>query len=175
MRIIALKNKRQRVAKSSPKKSSPPKVKEPSFDKEKFCNHEAQETYSRIKSRPFIREKGVLMDKLDEANQWRVITMHWRTFIKPPSISYDNLVKEFYANLGNPKEDCVYVRSIWVPMNPNAINDHLKMELEDYDTWTIFKNPSIPMERIEEELCGKEVKWNIKKVTKRKIHSLEVS
>ena len=53
-------------------------------------------------------------------------------------------------------------------MNPNAINDHLKMSLEDSDTWEIFKNPTIPVERIEEELCGKDVKWNIKKVSQKK-------
>ena len=88
------------------------------------------------------------MDKLDEANQGRVINMHWKIFIKPPSISYDNLVKEFYANLGYPKEECAFVRGVWVPMNPNAIDDHLKMNLEDYDTWKIFKNPTRGRDKI---------------------------
>ena len=49
----------------------------------------------------------------------------WNLFCKRKPPGFAVVVREFYANMIDMKEDSVYVRGIWVPMGHERINEVL--------------------------------------------------
>ena len=54
--------------------------------------------------------------------------MGWSLFCKHKSPGFVIVVREFYANMMEMKEDSVCVRGIWVPMGHERINEVLKIK-----------------------------------------------
>ena len=54
--------------------------------------------------------------------------MGWGLFCKHKPSSFAAIVREFYANMIDMKEDSVYVRGIWVPMGHERINEVLQIK-----------------------------------------------
>ena len=51
----------------------------------------------------------------------------WNMFCKHQPSSYVTVVREFYSNMIDMKEDAVYVREVWVPMGHERINEVLQI------------------------------------------------
>ena len=69
----------------------------------------------------FIGERGFgkfisPFAEIIEKNGWNLFCTH-----KPPRFAA--VVREFYANMVEKKEDSLYVRGIWVPMGHERINE----------------------------------------------------
>ena len=89
----------------------------------------ADEAYSfwreNLKDRGFIRERGFgkfvssFVEIIEKG--WSLFCMH-----KPPGFAV--VVREFYANMVEMKEDLVYVRGIWVLMGHERINEVLQIK-----------------------------------------------
>ena len=47
----------------------------------------------------------------------------WNLFYKHKSYGYAAVVKEFYSNMIDMREDSVYIRGVWVPMGHERINE----------------------------------------------------
>ena len=74
----------------------------------------------------FIRERGFGMfispfAKIIEKRGRSLFCKH-----KPPG--FDTIVREFYANMIDMKEDSVFVRGIWVPIGHERINEVLQIK-----------------------------------------------
>ena len=74
----------------------------------------------------FIGERGFgkfisPFTKIIEKRSWSLFYTH-----KPPGFA--TVVREFYANMVEMKEDSVYVRGIWVPMGHERINEVLQIK-----------------------------------------------
>ena len=77
---------------------------------------------------------------------------------KPPG--FDAVVKEFYSNMIDMREDSVYVRGVWVPMGHERINEVL--QIKDPKNGSKFKRflrePN--HDKIVNFLTGGKGKWN---------------
>ena len=54
--------------------------------------------------------------------------MGWNLFCKHKPLGFAAVVKEFYANMIDMKQDSVYIRGIWVPMGHERINEVLQIK-----------------------------------------------
>ena len=52
----------------------------------------------------------------------------WNLFCKHKPPSFATVIREFYANMIDMKEDSVYVRGIWVPVGHERINEVLQIK-----------------------------------------------
>ena len=79
-----------------------------------------------------MSEKGVIRERgfgkfispfaeIIEKRRWRLLCKH-----KPHGFAA--VVREFYANMIDMKEDSVFVRGIWVPMGHERINEVLQIK-----------------------------------------------
>ncbi|KAK8640326.1 hypothetical protein V6N13_008082 [Hibiscus sabdariffa] len=68
-----------------------------------------------------------------------VVTQHkWHKFAKQPGDVNATLVKEFYANLANPKQHSVLVQGKYIHFTPSVINRYFKLQ-DVIDNRTTFK------------------------------------
>ena len=78
---------------------------------------ERQRVYQRKGFDTFISP----FTKIIEKRGWSLFYKH-----KPPS--FTEVVREFYANMMEMKEDSVCIRGIWVPMGHERINEFLQIK-----------------------------------------------
>ena len=98
-----------------------------SEDEKAFILDEAYSFWrENLSNRGFIGEMGFgklvlpFVETLEKRG-WSLFCMH-----KPPGFAV--VVKEFYANMVEMKEDSVYVRGVWVPMGHERINEVLQIK-----------------------------------------------
>ena len=91
----------------------------------------------------------------------------WRLFCKHKPPRFAAVVREFYSNMIDMKEDSVYVRGVWVPMDHERINEVL--QIKDPKNGSKFKRllrePN--HDKIVDFLMGGKGKWNS---TKKNLH-----
>ena len=84
----------------------------------------------------------------------------WNMFCNHKPLGYAAVVREFYSNMIDMKEDDVYVRGVWVPMGHERINKVLQIRdpKNGYKYKKLIREPD--HEKILDFLtCGKG-KWN---------------
>ena len=60
---------------------------------------------------------------------WKIIEKKgWDFFCKHKAPSFTTLVREFYSNMVEMKEDFVYVRGVWVPFRHKRINEVFQLK-----------------------------------------------
>ena len=79
-----------------------------------------------LSDKGFIRERGFgtfisPFAEIIDKGSWILFCKH-----KPPGLT--TIVREFYANMIEMKEDSVCVRGIWVPMGHERINEVLQIK-----------------------------------------------
>ena len=89
-----------------------------------------------LSDKGFIEERGFgtfisPFAEIIEKKGWSLFYKH-----KPPSFAA--VVREFYANMMDMKEDSVFVRGIWVPMVYERINEVL--QIKDPKNGSKYKN-----------------------------------
>ena len=100
---------------------------EESKDDKAFISDEAYSLWEKnLTDKGFIREMGFgtfisPIVEIIEKRGWNLFCKH-----KPPGFAA--VVKEFYANMIDMKEDSIYVRGIWVPMGHERINEVLQIK-----------------------------------------------
>ena len=52
----------------------------------------------------------------------------WSLFCKHKPLEFATMVREFYSNMIDMREDSVYVRGVWVPMGHERINAVLQIK-----------------------------------------------
>ena len=91
-------------------------------DNEAFISDEAYSfKLKNLSDKGFIGERGFdtfisPFVEIIEKKGWRLFCKH-----KPPRFAV--VVKEFYSNMIDMREDSVYVRGVWVPMDHERINE----------------------------------------------------
>ena len=87
----------------------------------------------------------------------------WILFCTHKLLGFAAVVREFYANMAEMKEDSVYVRGIWVPMGHKRINEVFK--IKDPKNGSKYKKlPKEPNhEKIVDFLTVGKGKWSSKK------------
>ena len=73
----------------------------------------------------FIGERGfsTFISPFVEINE----NKGWNLFCKHMPPGYAAVVREFYSNMIDMKEDSLYVRGVWVPMSNEGINEILQI------------------------------------------------
>ena len=94
-------------------------------DNEAFISDEAYSWKENLSDKGFIRERGFSIFispfvEIIEKRGWNLFCKH-----KPPG--YAAVVREFYSNMIDMKEDVVYVIGVWVPMGHERINKVLQI------------------------------------------------
>ena len=127
-----------------------------------FISQEAKELWNKVLfDKEFICERGFgkVISPLFE-----VITKRgWEFFYEHKAPGFSALPREFYANMIGMKDDSVFVRGVWVPLNDRSINEMFK--LRDYEHGLKYKklleNPNY--KKIVNRLTGGEGKWEVTK------------
>ena len=129
---------------------------------EGFISNEAYSLWEKNLSRKgFIVERGFGMfispfTEIIEKRGWSLFCKH-----KPPGFAA--VVKEFYSNMIDMREDLVYVKGVWVPMGHERINEVL--QIKDPKNGSMFKRllgePN--HDKIVDFLTRGKGKWNSKK------------
>ena len=85
----------------------------------------------------------------------------WNLFCKHKPLGYAAVVREFYSNMIDMKEDAVYVRGVWVPMGHERINEVLQIRDPENGSKCkkLIKEPN--HEKIVDFLTGGKGKWNL--------------
>ena len=113
--------KKKRVEKSRAKQAK--KVE----DNEAFISDESYSFWKEnLSYKGFIRERGFStfispFSEITENRGWNLFCNH-----NPPG--YAAVVREFYSNMIDMKEDAVYVRGVWVPMGHEKIDEVLQIK-----------------------------------------------
>ena len=119
---LAHKGRKQKRA----KQSRAEKVEESKDDKA-FISDEAYSLWEKhLSDKGFIGERGFgtfisPFVEIIEKKGWSLFCKH-----KPPGFAA--VVREFYANMMEMKEDSVCVRGIWVPMGDEKINEIFQLK-----------------------------------------------
>ena len=96
-------------------------------DNEAFISDEAYSFWEKnLSNKGFIRERGfgTFISPLVEIIEKR----GWSLFFKHKPPGFAAVVKEFYSNMIDMREDLVYVRGVWVPMGHEMINEVLQIK-----------------------------------------------
>ena len=99
---------------------NPAQAKEAKYN-ESFISDEAYSFWKEdLSDKGFIRERGFNtfispFADIIKKRGWNLFCKH-----KPPG--YAAVVREFYSNMMDIKEDAVYVRGVWVPIGHARIN-----------------------------------------------------
>ena len=150
----AHKGKKQKIA----EKSRVEHAKE-AEDNEAFISDEAYSFWKKnLSNKRFTRERG--FGKIISPFAKIIKKMSWSLFCKNKPPRFAAVVKEFYSNMIDMREDSVYVRGVWVSMGHERINEVL--QIKDPKNGSKFKR--ILRERnhdkIVDFLMGGKGKWN---------------
>ncbi|KAK8704963.1 hypothetical protein V6N13_048574 [Hibiscus sabdariffa] len=134
--------------------STPPKF---------FIDNAAQERFKKLKKRNVFFEQGFVFKEEDlETEVIEVVAQHkFEKFAKHPGDVNATLVKEFYANITEPKQNSVFVRGKYIRFTPSAINRYFKLPAM-VDNHTTFKEEANneTYHDIVEDLCVANSNWN---------------
>ncbi|KAK8556619.1 hypothetical protein V6N12_003016 [Hibiscus sabdariffa] len=101
-----------------------------------------------------------------------VVAQHkWEKLAKHPGDVNTSLVKEFYANITEPKQNSVFVRGKYIRFTPSAINRYFKLSAI-VDNHATFKEEADneTYHEIVEDLCVANSKWNGQQVSRRSMN-----
>ena len=128
-------------------------------DNEAFISDEAYFFWEKnLSNKGFIGERGFgtfisSFAEIIEKRGWSLFGKH-----KPPRFAA--VVREFYSNMTDMREDLIYVRGVWVPMGLKRINEVL--QIKDPKNGSKFKRllrePN--HDKIVDFLTGEKGKWN---------------
>ena len=137
-----------------------------SEDNEALISDEAYSFWEKnLSDKGFIaeREFGMFISLFVEIIEKR----GWSLFYKHKPLGFAAVVREFYSNMIDMREDSVYVRGVWVPMGHERINEGL--QIKDPKNGSKFKillgEPN--HDNIVDFLTGGKGKW---KSTKKNLH-----
>ena len=136
-------NKTQLRRNGSKKRAEQSRVEqaEESEDDKAFISNEAYSLWEKnLSDKGFIGERG--FDKFISPFVEIIKKRGWSLFCKHKPPGFAAVVREFYANMAEMKEDSVYVRGIWVPMGHERINEIFKSKIlrMDLSTKTCLRN-----------------------------------
>ena len=100
---------------------------EGSEDDKEFISDEAYSLWEKnMSDKGFIGEMGfgTLISPFSKI----IEKMGWSLFFKHKPPGFATVVREFYANMIDMKEDSIFVRGIWVPMGHERINEVLQIK-----------------------------------------------
>ncbi|KAK8637186.1 hypothetical protein V6N13_064611 [Hibiscus sabdariffa] len=128
-----------------------------------FIDDAAQERFQTLKNRSVFFEQGfVFKDEDLGPDVMDVVSQHkWEKFAKHPEDVNATIIKEFYANIAEPKQNSVFVRGKYIRFTPSAINRYFKLQAI-VDNHTTFKEEADneTYHDIVEDLCVANSKWN---------------
>ena len=132
---------------------------EESEDDKAFISDEAYSFWeNNLSDKGFIRETG--FGRFISPFAEIIEKMGWSLFCKHKPPSFVAVVREFYANMMELKEDSVFVRGIWVPIGHERINE--VFQINDPKNGSkykkLLKEPN--HENIVEFLMQREVEYN---------------
>ena len=93
----------------------------------------------------------------------RIIDFHrWDQFVRHPEVSVNSVVREFYANAPNAKDDKVFVRGKWVGISRTSINAYYGLvNIEDEGYLAVLED--VPYDGILDALCVDGAEWKLNK------------
>ena len=98
-----------------------------SEDDKAFISDEAYSVWEKnLIEKGFIGERG--FGKFISPFAEIIEKRGYNLFYKHKPLNFATIVREFYANMIDMKEDSVYVRGIWVPMGHERINEVLQIK-----------------------------------------------
>ena len=94
-----------------------------------FISQEAKELWNKVLfDKEFIYERG--FGKVISPFSEVITKRGWEFFCEHKAPGFSALPREFYAKMIGMKDDSVFVRGVWVPLNDRSINEMFK--LRDY-------------------------------------------
>ena len=127
-----------------------------------FVSQEEKTLWNKVLfDKEFICERG--FGKVISPFSEVITKRGWEFFCEHKAPGFSALLREFYANMIGMKDDSVFVRGVWVPLNDRSINEMFK--LRDYKHGSKYKklleNPNY--KKIVSRLTGGEGKWEVTK------------
>ncbi|KAG8375999.1 hypothetical protein BUALT_Bualt09G0017400 [Buddleja alternifolia] len=124
-----------------------------SSETETFVSDEAKKRYTKhIMKRKCLIEKGLT---ITEGRIPEIIAKNkWEQLVARPKLAVKSIVKEFYANAPEHKDDKVYVRGVWVRVDSEKINEILNIpDLDDSCTFGNMDNLNTNWLALNKTLC----------------------
>ena len=128
-------------------------------DNEAFISDESYSFWKmNLSDKGFIGERGFdtfisPFAEIIEKRSWSLFCKH-----KPPGFA--TVVREFYSNMIDMREDSVYVKGVWVPVGHERINEVLQIKdpKNGYKFKRLLREPN--HDKIVDFLTGGKGKWN---------------
>ncbi|KAL4340536.1 hypothetical protein GQ457_08G037130 [Hibiscus cannabinus] len=101
-----------------------------------------------------------------------IVSQHkWEKFSKHPGDVNATIVKEFYANIAEPKQNSVFVQGKYIRFTPSAIKCYFKLQVV-VDNHTTFKEEvdNKTYHDIVQDLCVANSKWNGQQASRRSMN-----
>ena len=147
---------------NQPEKEEQPE-KEITEEEKDFISPEAKQLWNKVMSdKEFVCERGFgkLVSPFSEVMKKRGLEF----FCEHKAPGFAALAREFYANMVGMKDDSIYVRGVWVPIDDRRINEIFK--LRDFKHGSKYKklleNPN-SKKKIVNRLTRGEGKWEVTK------------